>query len=135
MKIVIITMILFGLIVTGCTSEKSESSVTSEKATLPVSVKITAEEAKNMMDSSEVLVVDVRTKEEYESGHVPGAILLPLADLQSGDFSLLTDKNETLLLYCRSGNRSGQAAKLLTNEGYTNVYDFGGIIDWSYDVE
>jgi rhodanese-related sulfurtransferase len=82
-----------------------------------------------------VTVVDVRTQAEYEQGHIPDAILVPnetISTTQKPD--ALPDLDATILVYCRSGNRSAQAARKLVALGYVNVYDFGGIIDWPYDV-
>ena len=96
--------------------------------------KITAEEAKAMMDEGGVTIVDVRTAEEYGQGHVPGAVLLPNEDIGDADPEALPDKDAVLLVYCRSGRRSKAASDKLVALGYENVYDFGGIIDWPYDT-
>ncbi len=79
-----------------------------------------------------MLTVDVRTPSEYAEGHVQGAINVPLQLIEAGDLSLLPDRDKTLLIYCRSGSRSASAAKSLVRQGYTSVYDFGGIINWPY---
>lgn len=98
--------------------------------------KITAEEAKERMDKDDkVVILDVRTEEEYQEGHVPGAIVIPNETISSGPLEELPDMDQEILVYCRSGNRSAQAAKKLAEAGYTQVYDFGGIIDWPYDTE
>ena len=98
--------------------------------------KITAEEAKERMDKDDkVVILDVRTEEEYQEGHVPGAIVIPNETISSGPLEELPDMDQAILVYCRSGNRSAQAAKKLAEAGYTQVYDFGGIIDWPYDTE
>ena len=76
------------------------------------------------------LLVDVRTKEEFEEKHLPGAILLPVDDIKDGKLERLPDKDQTILLYCRTGRRAEDAAVYLANEGYTNIYEIGGIIDW-----
>ena len=97
---------------------------------------ITAEEAKARMDSGdEVVIVDVRTEAEYEEGHVPGAILLPNENIGTTQPDQLPDLDAEILIYCRSGRRSAEAAKKLAAMGYTNVSDFGGILDWPYDTE
>lgn len=97
--------------------------------------KITAEDAKNRMDENkDVVVVDVRTLDEYNEGHIEGAILIPNETITDTPPELLLDLDAEILIYCRSGNRSQQAAKNLIDLGYTNVYDFGGIIDWPYDT-
>ena len=98
--------------------------------------KITAEEAKERMDKDDkVVILDVRTEEEYQAGHVPGAIVIPNETISSEPLEELPDMDQEILVYCRSGNRSAQAAKKLAEAGYTQVYDFGGIIDWPYDTE
>ncbi len=98
-------------------------------------VKITAEEAKTRMDSGDpVVVLDVRTQDEYDTGHIAGAILIPNETILDKQPALLPDLNAEILVYCRSGNRSAQAAKKLAAMGYTNVSDFGGIIDWPYEI-
>lgn len=95
--------------------------------------KLSAEEAKAKMDSEEVIIVDVRTAEEFASGHIQNAINIPVESI-SGDPKELSDKEAVILVYCRSGNRSEQASRKLVDLGYTQVYDFGGIIDWPYEV-
>jgi len=98
--------------------------------------KLTAEEAKARMDSGEaIVIVDVRTPEEFKSGHIPGAINVPNEEILDEVPEQLTDVNAELLIYCRSGRRSSDAAHKLVALGYTRVYDFGGIIDWPYDTE
>jgi rhodanese-related sulfurtransferase len=96
--------------------------------------KISAEKAKSMMDEGSVIILDVRTLEEYNEGHIVGALLLPNESIGSTQPSLLPDKDAVILVYCRSGNRSKQASDKLVKMGYTKVYDFGGIIDWPYGV-
>ena len=96
---------------------------------------ITAEDAKARIDSGdEIIILDVRTEEEYNSGHIPNAVLIPNETITDKTPDLLPDLDAEILIYCRSGNRSAQAAKKLIAIGYTNVYDFGGIIDWPYDT-
>lgn len=105
------------------------------KINIPQYTKITPEEAKAIIDSEEgFLIVDVRTEEEYKEGHIEGAILLPVDEIKVRAEKELPDLNQKILLYCRSGNRSETAAKILLDMGYTNVLDFGGIIDWPYEV-
>lgn len=97
--------------------------------------KISAADAKARMDSGdEIIILDVRTKEEYDAGHIAGAILIPNETIIDKQPELLPELDAEILVYCRSGNRSAQAAKKLIAIGYTNVVDFGGIIDWPYDV-
>jgi len=97
-------------------------------------IKITASEAKAMMDSQTVIVLDVRTQEEYDSGHIKDAVLLDSGDVSAKAATVIPDKDATILVYCRSGNRSATASKQLIEMGYTKVMDFGGIIDWPYEV-
>lgn len=96
---------------------------------------ITGDEAKKLMDSLDsFILLDVRTEEEYNEGHIPGAILIPDNTIEENAFTLLPDKETTIFVYCRSGRRSANAAEILSSMGYTSIYDFGGIIDWNYDV-
>ena len=76
------------------------------------------------------LLVDVRTKEEFEEKHLPGAILLPVEDIEDGKLERLPDKSQIILIYCRTGRRAKDAAEYLAKKGYTNIYEIGGIIDW-----
>jgi len=97
---------------------------------------ITAEEAKAIMDSEEgYLVLDVRTQEEYDEGHIPGAVLIPNTEVEERAKENLPDKDQLILVYCRSGRRSKMAAEILAELGYTNIREFGGILDWPYEVE
>ena len=92
---------------------------------------ITAEDAKKLMDTeSDYIIVDARTEEEYAEGHIPGAILIPEYEIADRAQSELPDKDQLILVYCRSGRRSKIASQALADLGYTNVKEFGGIIDW-----
>ncbi|MBN2876778.1 MAG: rhodanese-like domain-containing protein [Bacilli bacterium] len=96
---------------------------------------ISPQEAKSMMDNdSSIVLVDVRTAEEYNDEHIPSAILLPLDTIQANASKVLPDKNATYIIYCRSGNRSADASSQLASMGYKNIYDMGGIIYWPYDT-
>lgn len=96
--------------------------------------KITAEQAYEMMNMQEVTIVDVRTQSEYDEGHIQNAVLIPNETIGSEPPANLPDKNAIILVYCRSGRRSEEAARKLVNLGYVSVYDFGGINDWTYDT-
>ena len=97
---------------------------------------ITQEAAKEMMDTQEVVILDVREQHEYDSGHIPEAVLLPVGTItEETAASVIDDLDTTVLVYCRSGNRSKTASQALADLGYTNVYEFGGINDWPYEVE
>ena len=99
-------------------------------------VNITAEETKEIMDTEEgYIILDVRTQEEYDEGHIPGAIVISHEEIEEKAEGMLPDKNQLLLVYCRSGRRSKIAAEALVELGYTNIKEFGGIIDWPYEVE
>ena len=101
-----------------------------------VYVNITAEEAKQIMDSEEgYIILDVRTREEHDQGHIPGAMLIPDTEIETKAEEVLTDKDQLLLVYCRSGRRSKLASEILVELGYTNIKEFGGIIDWPYEIE
>ena len=97
---------------------------------------ITQEAAKNMMDTQEVIVLDVREQEEFDAGHIPGAVLLPVGTITKDTAAAVIPKSDSVVLvYCRSGNRSKTASKALADLGYTNIYEFGGINTWPYEVE
>lgn len=96
---------------------------------------ITAEQAKEIMDQNqECVILDVRDKNEYNDGHIAGAILIPYTEIQNKAEKILPDKDQLILVYCRSGRRSAIAAESLAAMGYTNVKDFGGILDWPYEI-
>ena len=98
---------------------------------------ITAEEAKSMMDEQpDAVVLDVREQDEYDAGHIPGAVLLPVGTInEETAASVIPEKDTVVLVYCRSGNRSKTASQALADLGYTQIYEFGGIKDWPYEVE
>ncbi len=97
---------------------------------------ITQQKAKEIMDSGEeCIILDVREQEEFDEGHIPGAVLLPYTEIDEKAETILPDKDIPLLVYCRSGRRSKIAAESLSALGYSNVKEFGGIIDWKYEIE
>lgn len=109
---------------------------TKENGQEAVYMNITAEEAKEIMDTREgYIILDVRTPEEYEEGHIPGAVVIPNTEIKTRAEEELPDKDQLILVYCRSGRRSKTAAEILVELGYTNIREFGGIIDWPYEVE
>ena len=96
---------------------------------------ITQDEARLLMaESEERIILDVRTEAEYAGGHIPGAICVPNESIGTDMPEELPDKEQLILVYCRSGNRSKKAAEKLVKIGYTNIKEFGGIIDWPYDI-
>ena len=98
-------------------------------------MQITPAEAKEIMDNEQgYIILDVRTEEEFAEGHIEGAILLPDSEVKEKADSVLGAKDQLILVYCRSGRRSKNAASQLVNLGYTNVKEFGGIIDWPYGI-
>jgi rhodanese-related sulfurtransferase len=130
MKKLIFIVLVFATILIGCTAEKVKGNNMNKTAyTL-----IEQDKAKEMMNDENIVVLDVRTKEEYDEGHIPNAVLLPVTEIEENAEKILTDKKATILVYCRSGNRSETASKKLIELGYTNVYDFGGINTWEYEV-
>ena len=97
---------------------------------------ITQEEAKQIMDTTNgYILLDTRTQEEYDQSHIPGALLIPHTEIAQRAEEELPDKDQVILVYCRSGNRSKQASEVLAELGYTNVKEFGGINTWPYEVE
>ncbi len=97
---------------------------------------ISQEDAKELMDSEpDVVILDVRTREEYEDGHIVGAICIPNEEIDDTAEDCLEDKEQMILVYCHSGNRSKQAAEKLIDLGYTDVKEFGGIVTWEYETE
>ena len=117
----------------GCSLSNLENTDTN---TIEITYEqITQDEAKSIMDSEEsYILLDVRTQEEYDTEHIEGAILIPDYEIEIKAESILTDKNALILVYCRSGRRSKNAATKLATLGYANIKEFGGIIDWKYDT-
>jgi len=125
----LIFLLLAVLILTACGQDK-------EKNRGAVYVNITAEEARQIMDTEEsYIILDVREQDEYDAGHIPGAILIPYTQIEEKANETLADKDQLILVYCRSGRRSKIAAEALAGLGYTNIKEFGGIIDWPYETE
>ena len=139
-KIMLLTMIglfsVFGFSCSKTGNEKQSLTISKEvkngkKAEYK---KITSDEAKKMIETQKVIVVDVRTLEEYTEGHIPNAISVPLETIENKAEAKLKNKDDLILVYCRSGRRSREAALKLIEKGYTNVIDFGGIKDWNGEV-
>ena len=125
----LIILLLGVMMLTACGQD-------TEKDRGAVYVNITAEEAKEIMDSEEgYTILDVREQEEYDAGHIPGAILIPYTQIEEMANEMLPEKDQLILVYCRSGRRSKIAAEALAELGYTNIQEFGGIIDWPYETE
>ena len=125
----LIFLLLAVMLLTACGQDKENDQGA-------VYMNITAEEAKQIMDTEEgYIILDVRTQEEYDEGHIPGAIVISHEEIAEKAEEVLPDKNQLILVYCRSGRRSKIAAEALAELGYTNIKEFGGIIDWPYEVE
>ena len=126
--IIIFVVILGVVILAGCSSKIDKNTENTYK-------QITPAEAKDLMDSKEnYVILDVRTVEEFAEGHIEGAILISDYEIGEKAESVLTDKEQLILVYCRSGRRSKNAASELAALGYTNIKEFGGIIDWPYGM-
>jgi len=132
----IILALVCVMLLAGCGGEKTpqaENPLPQEGNPPAAYVSISQEEAKNLMDTETgYIILDVRRQDEFDAGHIPGAVLLPNEEVAKKAESVLTDKHQLILVYCRSGNRSKQASQKLANLGYTNVKEFGGILDWPY---
>lgn len=126
----VVFMGMMAVLIAACGAQKEDAV----NETTYTSIK--QEEAKKIMDQEDdYVILDVRTKEEYDEAHIPGALLLPDYEVEDQAETVLPDKEKLILVYCRSGNRSKGASKILANLGYTNVKEFGGIITWPYETE
>lgn len=118
----IIALLLFILVLSGCAAQSEETGYR----------QVTTDEAISIMEEEkDYIILDVRTPEEYKSKHIPGAINIPNETIGTEDIPELPDKEQLIMIYCRSGNRSKQAAEKLAAQGYTNIVEFGGINDWT----
>ncbi len=121
----IISLSLFGLC--ACRGES--------KTPTPQYEQISAQKAKELMDTEkDCIILDARTQEEFDEGHIDGAILIPEYEVANRAEKELPDKDQLILVYCRSGRRSKIASQALVDIGYANVKEFGGIIDWPYET-
>ena len=121
----LISLSLFGF--TACQGENGNHPATYEQ--------ITPQQAKTIMDTKQdYIIIDARTQEEFDEGHIEGAIMIPEYEIKDKAEKELPDKNALILVYCRSGRRSKIASEELVKLGYTNVKEFGGIIDWPYEI-
>ena len=126
MKRILALILAMLLVLTGCGGTTVEKTYH----------QITQEAAKDMMDTQEVIVLDVREQDEFDAGHIPGAVLLPVGTITKDTAAaVIPELDSVVLVYCRSGNRSKTASEALANLGYTNIYEFGGIKTWPYEVE
>ena len=131
-RIIIIAISMFVvMILVGCDAE-IPAPVALETTSPAV---ITPSQAMYIMAYRDVIILDVRTPDEFNTGHIPNAILLPVDEIAYAVTGMIPDKEQTILIYCRSGRRSADAANILVNMGYLNVYDFGGIINWTGEIQ
>ena len=126
MKRILALMSAMHLVLTGCGGTTVENTYQ----------QISQEAAKDMMDTQEVIILDVREQDEFDAGHITSAVLLSVGTITKDTASaVIPELDSVVLVYCRSGNRSKTASKTLVDLGYTNVYEFGGINTWPYEVE
>ena len=132
MKKILILCMTFIFILTGCGNTDSVQNTEQKSGYKQVSM----EEGLELMEAdSDYILLDVRRYDEFEEGHIPGAINIPNESIGTEEIAELQDKNQTIYVYCRSGNRSKQASQKLVDLGYTNVIEFGGIIDYSGEID
>ena len=130
MKRTIPMLLMMALLLTGCAAPAPASAPEANSYR-----QITMQEAVEMMEEEEnSIILDVRTHEEFAAGHIPGAIVIPNETIGTEEIPQLPDKDQRIMVYCRSGNRSKQASEKLVKLGYTNIVEFGGIIDWPGDT-
>lgn len=130
-RFILITAVTMAILIffTGCGCQSKEEAMAEYKS-------VSSEEAKELMDSEDsYIILDVRTEEEYAEGHIKNAVLIPDYEISTRAEQELSDKDQLILVYCRSGRRSKIVSDVLVSLGYTNVVEFGGIIDWQYDIE
>ena len=123
----IFPLFLLLALLTGCGSTAENTGTYTQ---------ISQEKAKQMMSQQDVVILDVREQAEYDSGHIKGAVLLPVGTInETSAAAVIKNKDTVVLVYCRSGNRSKTASQALVDLGYTNIYEFGGINTWPYETE
>lgn len=122
-----ILMVLTALLLGGCAAQPTSHAAYRQ---------ISMEEAITVMaQEPDYIILDVRRADEYAGGHIPGAINIANESIGTDEIPELPEKNKLILVYCRSGNRSKQAAQKLVDLGYTNIVEFGGILDWTGEIE
>ena len=129
----LILLTAFVLLLTACSSG---CQAMDEEDMVRSYTMISQDQAKEMMEKEDGhIIIDVRRVDEFETGHIPGAVCIPNESIGTEQPEELPNLDQIILVYCRSGNRSKQAAQKLFDMGYTNVYEFGGIIDWTGEIE
>ena len=137
-KIILLALaiITVATVFAGCTQKTNTEQTEATQVNIGTYYQIPQDEAKRIMDEeSDYIIVDAREQSEYDEGHIKGAIVIPYTEIEQKAEEMLPDKEQLILVYCRSGRRSKIAAQSLANMGYTNVKEFGGIIDWQYGIE
>ena len=125
-------LLVFILCLTGCKATNNSESEKVSPTKINGYTQISQDEAKEMMARDDGhIIVDVRRQDEYDAGHIPGAIIIPNEDINTERPKELPDLDQIILIYCRSGRRSKEASEKLAKMGYTNIYEFGGIITWT----
>lgn len=127
--IIILTIIIIGVV---CIMNRKKRNIENEVIIKHISMN---DIVQIMEENENYIILDVRTQAEYNQGHIPNAICIPNETIDENVVNKLPDKNQMILVYCRSGNRSKQAAEKLKKLGYTNLIEFGGIIDWKGEIE
>lgn len=127
--------VAFVLLLSGCAAKSNSNSSDGDESNKASFKHISQDKAMGMMEKeSGYIILDVRTKEEFEEGHIKNAINIPNETIGDSEPKELRDKDQIILVYCRSGNRSKQASKKLAKLGYTNIYEFGGINSWKGEI-
>ena len=127
MKQLLAVILIFSVLMTGCSVSRKATNTYRQ---------IDQHEAKNLIDTRDTIILDVREQSEYDTGHIPNAVLLPVGTISEATAADVIPEIDTIVLvYCRSGNRSKTASAALAELGYTNIYEFGGINTWPYEVE
>ena len=129
MKLKVVSLLLVILFLAGCAETTGgENDATYRQITMSEAVEMMASE-------SDYIILDVRRPDEFSAGHIPNAVNIPNESIGADEIDELPDKNRLILVYCRSGNRSKQASEKLVRLGYTNIVEFGGILDWKGEIE
>ena len=129
MKLKVVPFLLVILLLAGCAETTGgENDATYRQITMSEAVEMMASE-------SDYIILDVRRPDEFSAGHIPNAVNIPHESIGADEIDELPDKDRLILVYCRSGNRSKQASEKLVRLGYTNIVEFGGILDWKGEIE
>ena len=123
----LIPILLSALMLTGCTGAGNSTNNTYRQISMEEAVAMMAEE-------TGYIILDVRRADEFAEGHIPGAINVANESIGTDEIPELPDKNQLIMVYCRSGRRSKEAAEKLVKLGYTNIVEFGGILDWKGEI-